>query len=101
MKDISKAHTINTHIQRLRHKGSYRPDAPLRLFNSSVGCGEWKRTPAMMRLYQFLAGSRETFERRVIPTIMRSQAARYLMMPSSLPSSRLLRAHYGQHSRLV
>jgi hypothetical protein len=47
MKDISKVHTINTHIQRLGHKGSYRLDDTLRLFNSSVGCGEWKRTPAI------------------------------------------------------
>lgn len=47
MKDISKVRAINTHIQRLGHQGSYRLDDTLRLFNSSVGCGEWKRTPAI------------------------------------------------------
>jgi hypothetical protein len=47
MKDISKAHTINTHIQQLGHKRPYRPDDTLRLFNGSAGCGEWKRTPAI------------------------------------------------------
>jgi hypothetical protein len=75
----------------------------------------------MMRLYQFLAGSRETFERTAIPTIKNTNKTSPLNAISEKkvgstrpfvpffpgtsappqPHPQQTRAHYGQHSRLV
>jgi hypothetical protein len=80
MKDISKVHTINTHIQRLGHKGTYRLDDTLRRFNSKIMADVIGRACPLQRRVGDIALQGSVFDRCPI-IAMAGQVGRDDAMP--------------------